>query len=199
MTIHELWKCVEICTFLLIIYKHIVLPYITDGPGSSVSLNPADQSITKILGQGVGPIVCSAQCNPRCQFHWLRPGGTVINGSNLTIPSLSKNDHGTFTCHTGNDYGNNATKNLNVTVNCKCIFMIIYFELNLTKTNFTSLWHEDRIMIWLTNEWRCGKENTAYCLRYICLLHACSSLIHGITLINVQKDIEYFNIWRLIS
>jgi hypothetical protein len=63
------------------------------------------------------------------------PDGTVVDGSNLIIPSLSKNDHGTFTCHAGNGYGNNATKNLNVTVNCKCIFMIIYFELNLTKTN----------------------------------------------------------------
>jgi hypothetical protein len=123
------------CTFLLILYKHIVLPYITDGPGSSVSFNPPDQSITKILGKRLGPIVCSAQCNPQCQFHWLKPDGTVVDGSNLTIPNMSKNDHGTFTCHTGNGYGSNATKNLNVTVNCKCIFMIIYFELNLTKTN----------------------------------------------------------------
>jgi hypothetical protein len=113
----------------------VVLPYITDGPGSSVSFNPADQSITKILGKRLGPIVCSAQCNPRCQFHWLKPDGTVVDGSNLAIPNMSKNDHGTFTCHTGNGYGSNATKNLNVTVNCKCIFMIIYFELNLTKTN----------------------------------------------------------------
>jgi hypothetical protein len=73
--------------------------------------------------------------------------------------------------------------------------MIIYFELNLTKTNCTSLWHEERIMIWLTDEWRCGKENTAYCLRYKRLLDACSSLIHGITLTNVQKDIRFVNIW----
>jgi hypothetical protein len=53
-------------------------------------------------------------------FYWIKPGGSVVAGSNLTIPSLSKNDHGTFTCHTGNSYGNNATKNLLLTVNCKC-------------------------------------------------------------------------------
>ena len=107
---------------------------ILDGPGSSMSFNPADESITKVLGQSLGPIVCSAQCNPPCQFHWKKPAGTVENGSNLTIPNLSKNDHGTFTCHTGNGYGNNATKNLLLTVNCKYLirYMIIYFKLSLT-------------------------------------------------------------------
>ena len=92
---------------------------ILDGPVSSISFNPADESITKVLGQSVGPIVCSAQCIPPCQFHWIKPNGTVVDGSNLSISSLSKNDQGSFTCHTGNGYGNNATKNLTLTVNCK--------------------------------------------------------------------------------
>ena len=63
--------------------------------------------------------MCSATCNPPCEFYWIKPNGTVVDASTLEIPSLSKNDHGTFTCHTGNGYSNNATKNLNVTVNCK--------------------------------------------------------------------------------
>jgi hypothetical protein len=84
-----------------------------------MSFNPAHESITKVLGQSLGPSVCSVQCNPPCQFHWIKPDGSVIDGSNIEISSLSKNDHGTFTCHTGNGYGNNATKNLLVTVNCK--------------------------------------------------------------------------------
>jgi hypothetical protein len=84
-----------------------------------VTFTPAEESITKVLGRSLGPIVCSAQCSPPCQFYWIKTDGTVINGSNLAIPSLSKNDHGTFTCHAGNGYGNNAAKNLNVTVNCK--------------------------------------------------------------------------------
>jgi hypothetical protein len=93
--------------------------FFIDGPGSSISFNPAHESITKVLGQSLGPIVCSAQCNPPCQFHWIKPDGSVIDGSNIEISSLSKNDHGTFTCHAGNGYGNNATKNLEVTVSCK--------------------------------------------------------------------------------
>ena len=71
------------------------------------------------MGQSLGPIVCSAQCSPSCKFYWIKPDGTVVDGSNLSISNLSKNDHGTCTCHTGNGYGNNATKNLNVTVSCK--------------------------------------------------------------------------------
>jgi hypothetical protein len=46
-----------------------------------------------------------------------------VDGSNLEIPSLSRNDHGTFTCQAGNGYGNNATKNLQLTVNCKCLIL----------------------------------------------------------------------------
>ena len=105
--------------------------YCLDGPGSSVSFNPADESITKIHGQSVGPVVCSAKCNPPCQFYWIKPDGTVVDGSNLTIPNMSKNDHGTFTCHSGNGYGNNATKNLLLTVNCK--YLILNTILLLTK------------------------------------------------------------------
>ena len=97
--------------------------FFIDGPGSSVIFTPADELITNVMGQSLGPIVCSAQCNPPCQFYWIRPVESVVDGSNLTIPSLSKNDHGTCTCHAGNGYGNNATKNLNVTVNCKYLML----------------------------------------------------------------------------
>ena len=88
-----------------------------------MSFNPANDSVTRIQGQSLGPIVCSAQCNPPCQFNWIKTDGTVIDGSNLQIASLSKNDHGTFTCHAGNGYGNNATKNLQLTVNCTYLML----------------------------------------------------------------------------
>jgi hypothetical protein len=97
--------------------------YFIDGPGLSISFNSTDESITKTQGQSLGPIVCSAQCNPPCQFYWIKPAGSVVDGSNLEIPSLSKNDHGTFTCQAGNGYGNNATKNLQLTVNCKYLVL----------------------------------------------------------------------------
>ena len=73
--------------------------------------------------KSLGPIVCSAQCNPPCQYHWIKPDQSVVDGSNIEIPNLSKNDHGTFTCHAGNGHGNNGTKNLNVTVNCKYLVL----------------------------------------------------------------------------
>jgi hypothetical protein len=92
-------------------------------------LNPTDESITKVLGQSLGPIVCSVQCNPPCQFHWIKFDGTVVDGSNLEIESLSKNDHGSFTCHVGNDFDNNGTKRLLLTVNCK--YLIMTFDLRI--------------------------------------------------------------------
>jgi hypothetical protein len=45
--------------------------------------------------------------------------GIVLEGSNLAISSLSKSDHGIFTWHAGNGYGNNATQNIFLTVYCK--------------------------------------------------------------------------------
>jgi hypothetical protein len=78
--------------------------FFIDGPGSNISFNPAHESITKNLNGSVGPIVCFAPCNPPCQFSWITPDGSVVAGSNLTIPSLSKNDHGTFICHAGNGF-----------------------------------------------------------------------------------------------
>jgi hypothetical protein len=101
------------------LYSYCIVVFFIDGPGSSLSFTPADELITKVLGQSLGPIVSSAQCNPPCQFRWIKPDGTVVDGSTLEIPSLTKNEHGTFTCHAGNGYGNNATQNLIVTVNCK--------------------------------------------------------------------------------
>ena len=111
------------CSICITVYL-----FLLDGPGSRISFNPADVSITKILGQNLGPIVCSAHCNPPCQFLWIKPDGTVLDGPNLEIPSLSKNDHGAFTCHTGNGYGNNATRNLQLNVHCKYLKMF-YIEI----------------------------------------------------------------------
>jgi hypothetical protein len=100
------------------VYIGILLCYL-DGPGSNISVSPSEGSFTKIQGQSLGPIVCSAQCDPPCQFYWIKADGTVVAGSNLEIPSLMKSDHGTFTCHAGNGYGNNATQTIFLTVNCK--------------------------------------------------------------------------------
>ena len=95
-----------------------ILLFHLDGPGSSISVSPSGPFI-KTQGQSLGPIVCSAQCDPPCQYHWIKPDGTVIDGSNLEIPSLMKSDNGTCACHAGNGYGNNATKNVFLMVNCK--------------------------------------------------------------------------------
>jgi hypothetical protein len=138
--------------------------YCLDGPGSSISFNPADESITKIQGQSVGPIVCSAQCNPPCQFYWIKPDGFVVHGSNLEIPNLSKNDHGTVICHAGNDYGSNATKNLLLTVKCKYLMIICEFKILIMSTGLSRA-H----ILSLENKRKCQKYTTCM-LRYKVML-----------------------------
>jgi hypothetical protein len=100
------------------VYIFILLCYL-DGPGSTISISPSEGPFIKTQGQSLGPIVCSAQCDPPCQFHWIKPDGTIVARSALEISSLTKSDHGTCACHAGNGYGNNATKIIFLTVNCK--------------------------------------------------------------------------------
>jgi hypothetical protein len=47
------------------VYIFILLFYL-DGPGSSMSVSPSEGPFTKTQGQSMGPIVCSAQCDPPC-------------------------------------------------------------------------------------------------------------------------------------
>jgi hypothetical protein len=55
----------------------------------------------------------------RSWFVMQGPDGSIVAGSTLEISSLTKSDHWTCACHAGNGYGNNATKNIFITVNCK--------------------------------------------------------------------------------
>jgi hypothetical protein len=100
------------------VYIFILLGYL-DESGSTISVSPSEGPFTKIKCQSLGPIICSAQCDPPCHVHWIKSDGIVVDGSNLAISRLSSSDHGTCTCHTGNGYGNNATTNIFLTVNCK--------------------------------------------------------------------------------
>jgi hypothetical protein len=72
-----------------------ILLYYLDGPGSTISIIPSEGPFTKTQGQSLGPIVCSDQYEPPCQFHWIKPDGSVVAGSTLEISSLTKSDHGT--------------------------------------------------------------------------------------------------------
>jgi hypothetical protein len=73
-----------------------------------------------------------------CEFHWIKPEGSVVNGSNLEIPSLSKNDHGTFTCHAGNGYGNRIYMHFIFADNVRILFMSqsVALHLNLRSMQF---------------------------------------------------------------
>ena len=78
-------------------------------------------------------VVCSAECNPPCTFHWTftDEGGrteTVGSDRTLNIASLDRSDHGTYTCKATNERNNNkeAEKPTQLTVNCE--YFIYRFE-----------------------------------------------------------------------
>lgn len=91
----------------------------TVGPGSSLKFNPSNTSLIKNEGDTLGPIECTATCNPQCEYKWIKPDNKVINTGNLTIASLSIDDNGTFICSASNGIGNSQNRTIDVTVNCK--------------------------------------------------------------------------------
>ncbi|CAC5360369.1 unnamed protein product [Mytilus coruscus] len=87
------------------------------GPGSSLQFNPSNTLVTTKKGDKLGPIQCTATCNPPCQFNWTKPDKSIINNGELMINSLSIDDHGTFICTASNGIGDSHNKNIHVTVN----------------------------------------------------------------------------------
>ncbi|XP_063442035.1 hemicentin-1-like [Mytilus trossulus] len=95
----------------------VLEPTILLGPGSSLQFDPSTNSLTKTKGEQLGPLNCSATCNPPCQYTWTKPDKSTIIGGQLIITSLSFGDHGHFICTASNAIGGSQNKSLDVTVN----------------------------------------------------------------------------------
>ncbi|CAC5380574.1 unnamed protein product [Mytilus coruscus] len=87
------------------------------GPGSSIRFDPVNNTVTKKIGDTLGPIGCTAVCNPPCQYKWTKPDKSIINDDELSIQSLSTVDHGSFICTATNGIDKSQDKTLDVTVN----------------------------------------------------------------------------------
>lgn len=97
------------------IYQFFSLP---DSP-SEVTLSPTTINYTKQKGESLGPISCTANCNPSCQYKWIYPDGSLHFTETLSITNLSATEHhGDFRCQITNSQGT-TTKYINVVVNCK--------------------------------------------------------------------------------
>jgi len=89
--------------------------FFTDGP-DTVSITPTTSKYTEQIGDNIGPVNCSADCNPACSYTWSRTGS-----SPLILNNLQKTDSGDYVCTATNSQGNKKSPTINVDVQCKII------------------------------------------------------------------------------
>ncbi|KAJ8311171.1 LOW QUALITY PROTEIN: hypothetical protein KUTeg_011272 [Tegillarca granosa] len=71
------------------------------GPGHVTLTPPFLDNITYQLG----PMKCSATCEPPCNYRWIRPNQGVIQGDTLMINSIQRTQTGTYKCQAYNTVG----------------------------------------------------------------------------------------------
>lgn len=66
---------------------------------------------------------CSAHCLPACSYTWHYGGDgsskVVSSDGLLTLPAVTRQDAGTYTCHADNGVGRRVTQDLQLAVRCK--------------------------------------------------------------------------------
>ena len=116
------------CSSVSIIASFLLI-YIADGP-DNVKLVPNNQIINVIEGSTLGPLYCTATCNPGCIYNWKQnwtgrfrpvPEEFISNkNQTLTVPVMKRNQTGEYSCHAGNTKSKrHETTFISVNVLCK--------------------------------------------------------------------------------
>ncbi|XP_021373078.1 hemicentin-1-like [Mizuhopecten yessoensis] len=86
------------------------------GPGTSLSLSPADTTYNRTERDTLSDITCTADCRPDCTFVWTKPDDTNLTASAvLSLGQLNRSEHGTYRCTARNIIGE-ASLTVSVTV-----------------------------------------------------------------------------------
>ncbi|VDI38057.1 Hypothetical predicted protein, partial [Mytilus galloprovincialis] len=105
------------------ISKTVILdPYY--GP-ENVVVKPAIRSLNVTEGSALGPIHCIANCNPECQYIWKQQmtgnfhpvKNEFISNNSVHVPTITRNQSGTYRCLVDHPEANNRTKIKNISVN----------------------------------------------------------------------------------
>ncbi|XP_061193392.1 synaptogenesis protein syg-2-like [Saccostrea echinata] len=83
------------------------------GP-SLVTFSPDINTINRLENQTVGPVICSAVCNPTCTYHWA--GVSTVNSARLDLGVLKRTKRGNYTC-TATNVISSSSRSLSVTIN----------------------------------------------------------------------------------
>ncbi|CAC5374222.1 unnamed protein product [Mytilus coruscus] len=122
------------------------------GP-DNVVLTPGYEDINVTEGSTLGPIHCTAICNPKCIFKWKKIKTdriTIIsNETQLTVPAIKKDQAGTYRCRVVNSYnkimGNSTDLSVNVQYSpkIKSIWFSNKSEIYRSGTSNTYYFNED--------------------------------------------------------
>ncbi|CAC5424008.1 unnamed protein product [Mytilus coruscus] len=112
----------------------------------NIFLEPANTAINVREGTTLGPIHCTATCNPECTYHWeynvtgrfeFVPIKLVSNqGRTLTVLQIKRSQTGTFRCHV-EYYFSQIKKTADVSINVQYGPDIIILEPASTDINVT--------------------------------------------------------------
>ena len=99
---------------------------LTDGPKRPV-LSPSAKSVTITEGSKLGPIVCSVECHPNCNYVWRhkKTGGSsfsdIGSSQSLEIYNITREQSGKYRCRVNhpNDTSRFNRTDVVVTVHCK--------------------------------------------------------------------------------
>lgn len=95
-------------------------------------------------GTVLGPIHCTADCNPKCIFNWkfrrTKNLALVNSYQNLTVVDIQKNQAGIYRCSVIHPYDKKIRSKTDIVVNVQCKYQFIcenqhYRELTIVSKN----------------------------------------------------------------
>ncbi|XP_063421888.1 nephrin-like isoform X2 [Mytilus trossulus] len=116
----------------------ILDPYF--GP-DNVHINQNYKQFPVTEGQTFGPVNCSADCYPECNYKWIYLGRVQSYSPVLYIPTINRHQSGVYGCYVM--HPNNAEKiialNITVSVRYSPVFRRLTFNTGLKKDNMRSI------------------------------------------------------------
>ncbi|XP_063442082.1 hemicentin-1-like [Mytilus trossulus] len=86
------------------------------GPGQvNIEPNTLIYTVTETTGE-IGPITCTAECNPNCSMSWTVPNIRSGALSVLHLQNIDRNQAGSYMCTATNNYGNKTSSTVSVIV-----------------------------------------------------------------------------------
>lgn len=110
------------CTYYLL---KITLRYLIDVDGPEhVVLEPGYTTINVTEGTILGPINCTANCNPECTYNWKHKAEEerfelILSIQTLTIPDIKKSQTGIYRCRIDHPFAK-AYYRTDISVNVQC-------------------------------------------------------------------------------